>query len=373
MNNQKNIIHNTMRNFIYLIVIVFLAACGSGDDNKKAQLDKLKKEQAEINAKIAKLEAELGSNKDTLYKDVNVYEVKSSTFRNYIEIQGRVDAEENVQVNPEAAGVLTKIFVAIGQNVSKGQVIAQIDDAVLRQNMAQLQTQLDLAVNLYNRQKNLWDQKIGTEVQFLNAKTQKEALEKQMAVLRQQAAMYKVKSPINGTVDQLDWKIGMAVQPGAPGVRVVNANDLKAKALLSETYASRIDKGDEVEIIIPDAKDSLTTKLSFTSKVIDPVSRSFSVEVNLPSKKIYRPNMLAVLKIVDYEKANALTVPIKAVQKSEAGDYLLVADNGKAKRVAVKIGNVYNGMAEVLSGLNAGDKVITVGFNNLNEGDLVKF
>ncbi len=361
-----------MKRILIASAVLFLAACGNKPNDKKAELEKLKKEQADINSKITKLEDEIGDKKEDVAKEVTVYDVKISTFKNYIEIQGKVDAEQNVQVNPEAAGVITNIYVNIGQNVAKGQVLAQIDDAVLRQNIAQLQTQVDLATNLYNRQKNLWDQKIGTEVQYLNAKSQKEGLEKQMAVLRQQASMYKIKSPISGTVDQMDYKVGQAVQPGAPGIRVVNTNDLKAKALVSETYAGRISQGDEVLVEIPDASDSLKTKISFAARTIDPMSRSFSVEVKLPSKKTYRPNMLAILKIVDYSKANAKTVPIKAIQKSEKGDYLMVVDNGKAKKVDVKVGNIYNGDAEILSGINEGDKVIVNGLNNLNEGDSVK-
>lgn len=350
---------------------MFLAACGNKDD-KKAQLEKLKKEQSAINEQVAKLEAELGSKKENVVKEVEVYEVQAKNFKNYIQIQGKVDAEQNVQVNPQAQGVITSVYASIGQNVSKGQVLAQIDDAVLRQNIAQLQTSLDLANNLYKRQKNLWDQKIGTEVQFLNAKSQKEGLERQMGVLKQQAAMYKVKAPISGTVDQMDYKVGQAVQPGVPGIRIVNTNDLKAKALVSESYAGRINQGDEVLVILPDAKDSIKTRISFASKTIDPMSRSFNVEVKLPSKKSFRPNMISVLKIVDYSSNDATVVPIKALQKSESGDFVMVAEGGKAKKVAVKVGNIYNGEAEITSGIKAGDKVIVVGLNGLNEGDTVK-
>lgn len=362
-----------MKKIIFFsLCALLLASCGQNKD-KKAELSQLKKDQADLNTKIAKLESEIGNKQDKIYKEVSVVDVTASTFKNYIEIQGKVDAEQNVQVNAQAPGVITNIFVGIGQQVGKGQVLAQLDDAVLRQSIAQVQTQLDLANNLYSRQKNLWDQKIGTEVQFLNAKTQKQGLERQMALVKQQASMYKVKSPINGTIDLLDWKIGQAVQPGIPGIRVVNASILKAKALVSETYAGKIDRGDNVEVIIPDASDSISTKISFASKIIDPASRSFTVEVKLPSKNTYRPNMLAVLKIVDYQKENALTVPIKAIQKSEMGDFLLLAQDGKVVKTNVKVGNVYNGKAEILSGVKIGDKVITLGYNGLNEGDLVKF
>lgn len=361
-----------MKKILIASLVLFLAACGNNPKDKKAELEKLKKEQTAINSKIAKLEKEVGSKREDVVKDVEVYEVKTTTFKNYIEIQGKVDAEKNVQVNPEAAGIITKVYATIGQNVSQGQVLAQIDDAVLRQNMAQLQIQVDLASNLFKRQKNLWDQQIGTEVQYLNAKSQKEGLEKQMAVLRQQANLYKIKSPISGTIDQMDFKVGQAVQPGASGIRVVNANDLKAKASISESYGSRINQGDEVTVIVPDASDSVKTKISFAAKTIDPISRSFNVEVKLPSKKSYRPNMLAILKIVDYSNDKATVVPIRALQKSENGDYLMLDINGKAQKVNVKVGNIYNGQAEILKGIKAGDKVIAVGINGLNEGDTVK-
>ena len=360
-----------MKNILFALIL-FITACGNESKDKKAQLADLKKQQAELNSKIAALEAEVGSDKKEIIKNVSVHNVQAQDFKNYIEIQGVVDAKEDVQVNPEAAGVITKINVSVGQQVSKGQVLAQLDDAVLRQNIAQVQTQLDLANNVFRRQKNLWDQKIGTEIQYLNAKSQKEGLERQIATLRQQADMYKIKTPISGTVDQMDFKLGQAVQPGIPGIRVVNANNLKARALVSETYAGRVSQGDQVKVVFPDANDSLTTKISFAAKTIDPTSRSFNVEVNLPSKKSFRPNMVAILKIVDYSKNNAVTVPIKAIQKSERGDYVYIAENGKAKKVAIKVGNVYNGEAEILSGIKVGDQVVTVGINTLNEGDSVK-
>ena len=361
-----------MKRILIAAFVLFLAACTNKPETKQAELAKLRKEQVDLSSKISKLEAEIGEKNVEIVKDVSVYEVVASTFKNFVEVQGKIDAEQNVQVNAEAPGVITRVYVSIGQNVSKGQVLAQIDDAVLRQSLAQVQTQLDLATNLFNRQKNLWDQKIGTEVQYLSAKSQKESLEKQIAIVKQQASMYKIKSPISGTVDQMDYKVGQAIQSGVPGIRVVNTSNLKAKALISETYAGRIDRGDEVKVYFPNINDSLNTTLSFASKTIDPASRSYNIEVNLPSKKAYQPNMLAILKIVDYKKENALTIPIKAIQKSERGDFVYLLEGGKAKRAIVKVGNTYNGYAEILSGIKAGDQVVTMGFNGLNEGDSLK-
>ncbi|HEY1025523.1 MAG TPA: efflux RND transporter periplasmic adaptor subunit [Sphingobacteriaceae bacterium] len=363
-----------MKNLTIIVAALFIASCGQAPKDKRAELEQLKKERTEISARIASLEAELGGDQSgTEVKEVAVTELSEAPFQSYLEVQGKVDAEENVQVTPEMPGSVTAVYVKVGQNVSRGQVLAQLDDKVLRQNIAQLQTQLDLAATVFNRQKNLWEQKIGTEVQFLTAKTQKESLEKQLAVLNSQAAMYKVKAPISGSVDEMELKIGQAVSPGMPsGIRIVNANNLKVKAQVADSYAGRVSQGDEVHVSLPDVPDSISTRVSFASRVIDPVSRSFNVEVKLPSKKSYRPNMLAVLKIVDYESRNAIAIPVNSIQKSETSEYVFVAENGKAKRVNITTGKISDGRAEVLTGLKAGDKLITTGLQDLNEGDRIK-
>jgi RND family efflux transporter MFP subunit len=362
-----------MKQLVLIATVICLAACSQPKD-KKTELADLKKERAALDTKIAQLQLEVGGDSSKgVVREVSVFDLKESVFKNYLEIQGKIDAEENIQVNPEAQGVVTAVFVKIGQQVSKGQVLAQIDDKVLRQNIAELQTQLTLATSLYNRQKNLWDQKIGTEVQFINAKTQKEAAERRIATLKSQIDMYKIKSPISGTIDAMDLKVGQSVAPGVSGIRVINTSNLKAKAQVAETYAGRVNAGDEVNVILPDANDSLTTKINFASKTIDPASRSFEVQINLPSNKKYRPNMLAVLKIVDYKNSKALVVPIAAIQKAENGDYVYTAVNGHAKKVMVKAGRTYAGKIEILSGLQAGDKVVVTGTQDLNEGDSVKF
>lgn len=367
----KRAIRKIMKNLIYLAVLVFLVACGKPKD-KKAELEQLKKERSALESKIADLEKEIGTKPQQQSVDVAVTELKPVTFNSYVEVQGKVDAQDNVLVSAEAPGVITAIYVKAGQNVSKGQVLAQLDNKVLLQNVAQLQTQLELATTLYQRQKNLWDQKIGTEVQYLNAKTQKEGVERQIAVLRSQLSMYRIKSPISGTVDQMDLKLGQAVSPGMPGITVVNATNLRVKAEIAESYGSKVNSGDDVKVIFPDIPDSLNTQVTFASKVIDPSSRSFMVEVKLPPKRSYRPNMLAILKIVDFHSENALTVPINSIQRSESGEYVFIADRGKAKRANIKSGKVSAGQAQVLSGLKAGDKVITAGFQDLNDGDLIK-
>ena len=366
------IIKMKMKHIIYLAVILVIAACGKPKD-KKAELAEMKKERAELDKKIIALEKEVGVKAVQAVADVAVQEIIPAPFKNYLEVQGRVDAAQNVQVNPEAPGVITNIYVTAGQRVSRGQVLAQLDDKVLRQSISQMRTQLELANTLYRRQKNLWDQKIGTEVQYLTAKSQKEGIERQMGVLRSQQSMYQMKSPISGTVDKMDLKLGQAVSPGMPGITVVNTNNLKVEADVAESYAGRVNQGDEVEVILPDVPDSLSTRVSFASRVIDPISRSFNVEIKLPARSVYRPNMLAVLRIVDYKVTNAITVPVNSIQKSETADYVFVVEKGKAKRVNVRTGKVSDGKAEILVGLKAGDKVVVSGMQDLNEGEPVKF
>ncbi|RYY33562.1 MAG: efflux RND transporter periplasmic adaptor subunit [Sphingobacteriaceae bacterium] len=364
-----------MKNLLYIATLLFLASCG-GDKpkDKKAELAELQKQQAELNGKIAKLQAEVGTNDSGKVLDVTIYKVATGSFSNYVEIQGKIDAEENVTAYPQAQGVITAIYAKPGQRVSKGQKLVQLDNSVLIQQIGQAEAQVSLARSLFQRQKNLWDQKIGTEVQYLQAQTNLQSAEKQISALRQQSNLYSIKSPINGTIDQMDLKLGQAISPGqqGSGIQIVNDKILKVKANVPESYAASVSTGNKVKIVMPDVQDSITTTVTFSGKAIDPVSRSFPIEVKLPTRNNLRPNMTAVLKIADYTKANAIAIPVKAIQKSENGDYVYVNQNGVAKQKTIKQGNVSGGRAEVVSGLAAGDEVIVEGAADLEDGDKVK-
>ena len=359
-----------MKKIFILSAVVFLAACG-GKKDPKAELADLKKQQADINAKITALQATVGAD-SVKSTDVSVAVLKTGNFTNYVQIQGKVDAQDNVMAYPQAQGTITAINVKPGDHVSRGQVLVQLDNSVLKQNIAQAETQATLASTVFQRQKNLWDQKIGTEVQYLQAKATMEGNQKQVASLRQQADLYRITSPISGTVDQMDLKLGQAASPGATGIRIVNADNLKVKADVPESYGSQINTGDVVRILVPDAPDSLNAKLSFAAKVIDPTSRSFAVEVKLPQRKGIRPNMTAILKIVNYQNSKAISIPVKSIQKSEAGDYVYVAVNGIAKRTNVKAGATYGGVTEILSGLKEGDQLVTDGASDIEDGSKIK-
>ena len=360
-----------MKHVTYLLLLVFLYSCGNKPQNKQAELAKLKKQQAEIAQKIETLEAEIGTKDSTRTIDVSAIAIAPAPFTTYIQVQGTIDADENVTANAEMGGVITNIYVKAGQQVHKGQVLVQLDNKAMQQQIAQAESQVQLTNTLYERQKNLWDQKIGTEVQYLQAKTNHDVAQRQLSTLKAQASMYRMVSPIDGTVDQMDLKIGQAIQPGMQGLRIVNLNKLKVKAGVAESYAGMVSQGDRVLVKIPDAADSVNTTISYASKVIDPSSRSFNIEVRLPAKKNLKPNMTAVLNIVGYKKADAISVPLKAIQKTEQGTFVFIADGNKAKKADIKVGNTYGGKTEVLSGLKTGDKVIVEGAQDLEEGDQV--
>jgi membrane fusion protein (multidrug efflux system) len=362
-----------MKKLIYIPILLLAAACSDKPKDKATELAELKKQQAEINEKITKLQAEGGTAADsTKTADVSVYKVATGSFSNYVEIQGKVDAEENVMAYPQAQGIITAIYVKPGQRVSKGQTLVQLDNSVLKQQLLQAEAQVELVNTLFQRQKNLWDQKIGTEVQYLQAKTNLQTTQKQLDGLKQQAALYSIKSPINGTIELMDLKLGQAAGPGTTGINIVNDNSLKAKANVPESYAGSVRTGNTVKIVFPDAQDSVTTKIDFAGRAIDPVSRSFPVEVKLPSRASLRPNMTAVLKIADYTNAKAISIPVKAIQQSEDGDYVFINVNGTAKRVAITEGKISNGSAEIKTGLKAGDEVIVDGAADVEEGDKVR-
>ena len=360
--------------FLYISIATLMMACGSPD--KKAELEKLKKQRTDIETKITSLEEALKKSDTTASKEksteVITMALTPQIFKTYIEVQGRIDADENVALSTEVPGTVTKINVKVGDEVTKGQVLAETDARATQQQIQDMQTNLDLAKQVYDRQKNLWDQKIGTEIQYLQAKTNKESLENKIGSLQEQIRMSKIISPINGTVDGVNIKVGQSVMPGLSAINVINFSNLKVKADVAESYATRVKTGNEVEVLFPDAKDSITSKVSYASRAISSLSRTFNVEVMLDNTKEYHPNMVAKLRINDYQSpAPEVVVPVKYIQRGTTENYVLVAQNGKAVKKVIKTNREYNGLIEIASGLNAGDLLITAGYDMLNDGDAI--
>lgn len=366
-------IHPMKNKFIYLALTLLVAACSAPD--QKAELEKLKAERSAIESKIAALEEELAKSDTTtkeVLTEVSTFALQPEIFKTYIEVQGRVDADESVSLSTEMPGTITKVNVKVGDEVSKGQVLAETDVRAIQQQIADLQTSLDLANQVYDKQKSLWDQKIGTEIQFLQAKNTKESLERKMATMQEQIRMSKIISPINGTVDEINIKIGQAIAPGLPAINVINFSNLKVKADVAESYTARVKTGNEVLVLFPDMNDSIRSKIQYASRGINAMSRTFNVEVLLDNKKEYHPNMVAKLKINDYQSsAPKIVVPVKYIQKGSNESFVMIAENGKAIKKLVKISREYSGMAEIADGLKAGDLLITGGYDLVNDGEKI--
>lgn len=369
-----------MKNALILATLVLVAVACNKPADKKAELAVLKKQRDELNIKIQTIEQELSKNDNTAnvkMTTVAITTAEKTEFDHYLEVQGKVDGEDNIAVSAQMPGVITAVLVNEGDAVRKGQVMALTDNSVLKQQIENVKTQLNFATNLYTKQKSLWDQKIGSEVQYLTSKNNKESLEANLAAMNDQLEMTKIKSPINGTVEEINLRVGQMASPGLPAVRVVNFSSAKVITDISEAYASRVKVGNKVIVSFPDFDKEIETKIHFTSKYINPVNRTFLTEVKLkPSEVTYRANMLAVVKINDYSNPSTFVIPVSLIKESSGGKYLYVAkeENGKltAHRQIVEVGGTYNGMAEVTSGLEEGDKVITTGFNNLVEGQLIQ-
>jgi RND family efflux transporter MFP subunit len=368
-----------------LTLATLLTACG-GEKDKTAQLADLKKQQAEITSQIATLEGELqkegkGTAPVAAAVPVSVVKVQPETFRHYLEVQGKVDFDQNVMVSAKMPGVLTSVRVVRGDKVGKGQTLATIDASVLDQQIAALRPNLDLARTVFQKQKNLWEQKIGTEIQYLTAKNNVQSLERQIAAMQETKAQYTIKSPISGEVDEVLPKAGEAVTPGIGIIRVVNANSGKIVADVSEAYASQIKEGDEAMVLFPDINTEVATTVRVVGKNINPSTRAFTVELGVKEsdrgKVKLSPNMVAVVRIQDYVKEGALVLPVNLVQKDEQGSFVYVVVQKGNQRVATKrnitVGTTYAGKIEVLTGLTANDQVISAGAQNLNPGQAVSF
>jgi len=356
-----------------LIATATLASCGGKQSENKSANDlaKLKKERAELDEKIKKIE---GATPDTAHKatPVSIMEIQSKTFDAFVEVQSQITSDENVLATSQMSGVVTSIAVHAGQRVNKGQVLAVLDAASIEQQIKAQEAQLTFARTLYEKQQRLWAQQIGTEIQLLQAKANYEGLQKQQQSLIAQRNMARIVSPINGTVDKLDLKIGDVAMPGVSGIRIVNSSKLKAEANLGENYIGKVKTGDPVILLLPDINDSIRTTLTYVAQAVDPVSRAFNVQVRLGNNNKLHPNMSCRMRITNYSSSNAISVPVSVIQKTAQGDMVYLAEGNVAKSVQVTTGRNANGQVEILSGLKAGDKVITEGYMDLDNGESIE-
>ncbi|MEM6262342.1 MAG: efflux RND transporter periplasmic adaptor subunit [Bacteroidota bacterium] len=369
------------------LLALILIACGSNEEfpdtleGQRSKLQAKKQEMLTINDEIKKIEARITELDDSPASvkqiPVEAMTLKSTDFKHYLTVQGEVEANQNVVVSPQTAGQLVRLFVKEGQQVRKGQILAQLDDAVIKSNINEIQTRLEFARVLFQKQKNLWDQEIGTEVQYLQAKNNVESLEKSLLTAEEQLAYSKIKSPIAGTVDEIFPKTGEYLAPGVPTMRIVSTADLNFKANLSESYIPFVKRNDEVTISFNTIGKTFKARVSTVGQFIDPVNRTFTVEMRLPRHPMLKPNMIGEVAINDRNLADVVTVPLGVLQKGEKGSYVYVVESGAdgqqvARRINVKTGLSYQGEIVIDEGLKAGQSLITTGYKDLSDGQLVK-
>ncbi len=385
---------HSLKLFTVSLMMVALA-CGVGDNSieaKKASLDKLKKQALDINAQIATIEKDLeksGAKEQAKAVLVAVAPVVAQNFNHFIEIQGKVESESVSFVTPRAGGGQVKaLYIKRGDRVKKGQLILQLDNSLIKQNAAAVAQNLEtvkaqaaLARSVYEKQKNLWEQNIGSEIQLMTAKTnadasasQLKAATEQLGMVKDQLAYTSVYSDVDGVAEEVNVKVGELF--GGPGqIKIVNTDHLKLTSLVPENYAGKIKVGTEATLVFPDIQKTLDTKLGVVGTVIDPLSRSFFVESKLPVDKNFRPNQLVQVKIKDYTKTNAITIPINLIQNDDKGKFIYVAvtENGKliARKRIITVGEFYGNNIEILAGLNAGEQMVTEGYQSVYDGQFI--
>ena len=375
-----------MKKVVLIATSLLLIACGekSTDDLiKDKNITELKNRKATIQAELEKIDAALVNGNKTPETEalVSVVTIKDTVFNHYLEVQGNVNTKENILVQPEFSGTLTTLNVKAGQRVSKGQILGKVDDAGMSQQLASIENQYALAKTTFERQKNLWDKKIGSEIQFLQAQAQMISAQKSVAQMRAQVAKTVIRAPFSGTIDEVFVERGQVVAPSPQGLmRIVNLSNMYVSTTVPETYIGKLKPGTEVDVFLTSLGKTYKGKVRQVANFINPSNRSFGIEVSVPNPdNLFRPNQVAKLKIIDYTTNNAIVVPTNVVQEDgEHNKFVFIATNvngksGVAKKVLVKVGKSSNNVTEILSGLAANDVIITEGVNNIADGMKLNF
>ncbi len=366
---------------VILTLGLLLAGCKKSSDDPQV----IRKQIARYEAKIAKfqekirdLESQLPEGQAKRIIPVTVQTVQLTDFTHYLEVSATIEPIQYAYVSAKAQGEVKRILVKEGDYVKQGQVLIEIDDQLIRNNIAQLEVQLELADSLYRKQKKLYEQGVASEVQYLQAKSQKESLEKNLQVLRTQLEYTKVTAPFSGIVDQINIKTGEMAGPGARLIYLVNMDRMKAVANISENYLPNIHKGDPVELTFPIYPDlKINTRISFIGNFIDPATRTFKVEAEFNNPdRLVKPNMTAQMRFVQFKEDKAIVIPAKILNKDVNGWYVYVVGQNKGQTFANKryitLGQTSTSQAVVVAGLKPGEMIIIDGYNLVRDGTPVK-
>lgn len=367
---------------IFLFLTILTISCSSGD--KQAQIAKLEAQRDALTEEIEQLKQSIfqenGEIENEKIKYVEIIQIEPRIFKHYIKVQGTIESNNNIFTPPQASGIVKKIYVQKGEKVLKGQLLAELDGSIYESTIMELETNMELETTIFERQERLWNKKIGSEIQYLQAKTNKESLGKRLITVNEQYKLTKIFAPISGTVDEVNIKVGEAAAAGIGAIRIVQLSDLKITAVLSENYISQVKKKDSVHVHIPVLDKSLNMTIKAVSQVIDPENRTFNIELKIPENKFsIKPNMLAVLTINDYTNPAAITVPVNIIQRTSNKQFIFVTNedsefSGERFEVEmryVKTGKYYDNLVEITEGLTAGETVVFFGFQDLADGQIV--
>lgn len=369
--------------FLFVLGLTILFSCSQTD------LDKKKNELKELETKIATLKEEASNLKKEIFELdptsapekaelVTFINIEPTEFRKYIEAQGTTYSDKNINVTSDMGGLVTKINVEIGQFVQQGKVMIELDNQVLKQQLQEVQTNLRLAKDVYEKRERLWEQNIGSEIEYLQAKNNYESLEASERTLNTQMSKTAVKAPISGYVDNIHVRLGEMVSPGTPAVQVVNLSKMEVRADLAETHLKALKEADEIDIEIPVLGLIKTAKITSVGKTVNPNNRTFRViaQVNNSDSRI-KPNLLAKIKINEVSIEDAITIPARLLQESSKGYFVFTASKDeegfyRAKRSKIEIGPAYGGKIVVLEGLEDGEKLIDMGYRSVLENQLLE-
>ena len=372
-----------------LIASAIFASCGNKDNTQTVdQLiaaknnKELQARKATIQADLAKIDAALATlNVRKEEALVSVATLKDTVFNHYLDIQGSVNTKENILIQPEMPGTLIALTVKAGQRVSKGQLLARVDDGGSSQQVASLETQYQLAKTTFERQKNLWSQKIGSEIQYLQAQTQMLSLQRSVAQAKAMLSKTEIRAPFSGTIDEVFVEKGQVVSASPQGLmRIVNLNNMYVSTSVPESYIGKLKVGTQVDVFLTSLNKNYKGKVRQIGNFINPNNRSFGIEVSIPNpENLLRPNQVAKLKVIDYTVKNAIVVPSNVIQEDGKGNqFVFVASNsnGKtatAKKAMVTTGKSSDNVTEILSGLSANDIIVIEGVNTISEGMKLNF
>lgn len=344
--------------------------------SKKVELQKIKTSIAELEKELSALDPEFAKNnrKATL---ITTKSVELKKFEHYVEVSGAVKSRKNVLLSAENMGNVNRIYAKEGNEVKRGQLLIDMDTELYKRNLDQLETEYALAKTMFEKRTNLWRQNIGTEVQYLESKNRKESIERQIANIKTQISKSKVRAPFAGTIEGVYVKEGEMAQMGSPLARIVNHRDMYIRADMSESFIGRFKKGDWVIINFPSLDKTIESSISSVGQVIDEQNRTFAIEAQLPLTDFtIKPNLLAIVKLKDFEKADAVVVPSKLIQKDNKGDFVFITEENNesliAKKIQIQRGVTYKNNTMILDGLSGSEVLIDEGFRNVAEGSKLK-